>query len=166
MSASFILTFTPSWTFLAELHRCVEILSRGLFHWLHGGRSETGLIEFRPRETSPRAAASAVKISRSHFNARANSADLKTRACQNKTASNQIGPMAELRSLRVASGRQVQSSSGPPGGSAPQTPTVIITPPPPHPPLPLPAPAWTTQWPQCSEWTALKLVPTLETALN
>lgn len=37
--------------------------------------------------------------------------------------------MAELRSLRVVSGRQVQSSSGPPGSSAPQTPTVINPPP-------------------------------------
>lgn len=41
--------------------------------------------------------------------------------------------MAELRSLRVVSGRQVQSSSGPPGSSAPQTPTVISPPPPPTP---------------------------------
>lgn len=54
---------------------------------------------------------SAIKISRSHFNACANSPDLKT-CGQNKTA-NQNGPTAELRWLHVVSGRQVQSSSGP-----------------------------------------------------
>lgn len=116
MSASFLLTFTLSWTFLAELspkpHRCVEILSRGLFHSLHGDRSETGLIEFRPcerhRGVGPSKLAEAT-LTPALILLTSKPVRAKTRRQPTKSE-----PMAELRSLRAASGRPGTEQLRPP----------------------------------------------------
>lgn len=79
---------------VTKLNSCVAILSRVCL-FVARRLQRDGINRVPSSRTSPCAAVSAIKISRSHFNACANSPDLKT-CGQNKTAK-QIGPMAELR---------------------------------------------------------------------